>query len=98
MRDHDKNNLLSEEKHSWLGWGLLKVEPSEGGFEGLSGSDFLVKYVSDSMKKDIQILIEDAVTYIDWALYWPRFVQSVRSIKPATVNLDLRWKMRKIPK
>lgn len=36
-------------------------------------------------------LCEDAVTYIDWTLQWPRLVQIVRSIRQGTFIGDLAW-------
>ena len=48
--------------------------------------------LAPAVKCDLKGLIEDAVTYIDWALQWPQFVQAVRVLEPKAGPLDLREK------
>jgi hypothetical protein len=59
-------------EEEWLGWGLLN-KPS------LQIAS--LEEVREPLRKCIEELIEDICTYIDWTLYWPNFIQSVRAVK-----------------
>lgn len=45
--------------------------------------------LSPTIKNDLDKLIDDALVYIEWTLYWPNFVQAVRSIEPGKLRVDL---------
>jgi hypothetical protein len=85
--ESDKNeiiNILSDispiPDEKWLGWGLLK----NPGTNNASSIDDLKPEIA----KCINELAEDMCNYIEWTLYWPNFVQSVRAIKPGSIPLD----------
>jgi len=58
----------------WLGWGLKK----NGEVASIKSRNDLNPAISQLLDQ----LIEDAVTYIEWSLEWPKFIQSVRGIEP----------------
>lgn len=64
-------------------WGLLK----DNSVVKITSKDDL----NPAIYKLIQKLIEDAITYIEWCLEWPKFLQSVRAIEPGSLNLDVTW-------
>jgi len=43
------------------------------------------------MVKYLEGLIKDTVDYVRWTLYWPQFVQIVRSIRQGKFIGDLTW-------
>jgi len=45
--------------------------------------------LSTSILNNLNMLIEDAVTYVHWTLDWPKFVQIVRSVRQGTFMGDL---------
>ena len=69
-------------KKDWIGWGMVKK-----GSKSISGLDDL----SPEVEKGIRILVDDVITYIEWALEWPSFVRSVRAVRFGTLSLDASW-------
>jgi hypothetical protein len=43
------------------------------------------------MVKHLEGLIRDTIDYVRWTLYWPQFVQIVRSIRQGKFIGDLAW-------
>ncbi len=68
-------------------WGLIK----DDSVQKITSKDDL----NPAIYKLIQKLIEDAINYIEWCLEWPKFIQSVRAIKPGSLNLDVTWSPEK---
>jgi hypothetical protein len=73
----------------WIGWGLLRT-PEAGLRGGADAETITYDKLTEPMRRDLDTLIEDAVTYVDWALQWPQFVQAIRVLEPKAVVLDLR--------
>lgn len=63
---------LSQPRDDWKGWGLLDT---------ISPSIVSLEEVREPLRKCIEELTEDVCTYIDWTIYWPNFIQSVRADK-----------------
>lgn len=71
----------------WIGWGLY-IDPKvdkRGDYENLN----------PKVREGLETLIEDVINYIEWALEWPRFIQSVRAVKQNELRFDLNWKPKK---
>ena len=47
--------------------------------------------LSEPMHEAALVLANDLCNYIDWTLYWPSFVQSVRAMKNGSLALDVRY-------
>nr|VFK16451.1 MAG: hypothetical protein BECKLPF1236A_GA0070988_101473 [Candidatus Kentron sp. LPFa]VFK31888.1 MAG: hypothetical protein BECKLPF1236C_GA0070990_101513 [Candidatus Kentron sp. LPFa] len=73
--------------NDWLGWGLLD-RPLEK-FE--NGEIKNIAELRDPLRRRVLRLINDMCTYIDWALEWPKFVQSVRTIKVGELEFDVSY-------
>jgi hypothetical protein len=67
---------------SWIGWGLVRDETKPS-------KPVRKENLAPALADDLASLIDDTVTYIDWALQWPQFVQAVRAL-PMAPGLDLR--------
>nr|VFK38754.1 MAG: hypothetical protein BECKTC1821D_GA0114238_100560 [Candidatus Kentron sp. TC] len=67
----------------WIGWGLFKDPKSK-----LNDAENL----NPKAREALDILIDDAVNYIEWTPEWPRFIQSVRAVHQGDLRFDLRWK------
>lgn len=70
--------IRADKKKDWLGWGLWTDSKRSETYNDLA----------PALRQDVENLVEDAITYIDWALEWPHFVQAVR-VKESSA-LDLR--------
>nr|VFJ91038.1 MAG: hypothetical protein BECKLFY1418A_GA0070994_10146 [Candidatus Kentron sp. LFY] len=81
--EDDAAKQLEVKGKDWIGWGLFKDPKSD-----LLNPENLNPKVSE----DLNILIDDAINYIEWTLEWPRFIQSVRAVPQGELRLDLQWK------
>jgi hypothetical protein len=51
--------------------------------------------LSVPMARRLNALINDTITYVDWTLEWPNFIQIVRSIRKGTFIGDITWRVRR---
>jgi hypothetical protein len=51
-----------------------------------------INQLAPPLMMKLRDLCEDASTYIEWTLEWPKFVQIVRSVPQGTFSGDLSWK------
>lgn len=73
---------LTTPPDGWPGWGLLKMPMTK-----IPNLDFL----RDPIRKIVYQTLDDMCTYIDWALEWPIFVQSVRAVRTGSLELDVSY-------
>ncbi|HAC62097.1 MAG TPA: hypothetical protein DCF68_00820 [Cyanothece sp. UBA12306] len=73
-----------EDPDNWLGWGLKEDKH----ITSINSREDLNPAISQLLDQ----LIEDTVTYIEWSLEWPKFIQSIRAVEPGTLRVDLSWK------
>lgn len=80
--DNVMSGILPPPDDRWLGWGLLRTS---------SNTISTLDQLNPAVHKCIIELIEDMCNYVDWTLYWPNFVQSVRAVKSGSIPLDVRF-------
>ncbi|NTU54296.1 MAG: hypothetical protein HGA97_11505, partial [Chlorobiaceae bacterium] len=76
------SNIRPIPDEKWLGWGLLKKPATN-----VSSIDDLRPVIATCLTE----LAEDMCNYIEWTLYWPNFVQSVRAVKIGEIKLDVSF-------
>lgn len=67
----------------WVGWGIKK----DSATHSITSKNDL----NPGIAERIDNLIEDVIIYIEWALEWPKFIQSVRAVEPGKLRIDLSW-------
>ncbi|MCS5421732.1 MULTISPECIES: hypothetical protein [Psychrilyobacter] len=75
-----------EKNNEWIGWGLFN--PNKKNYDKIESIEDLNPKVQEGLER----LINDAIKYIHWALEWPRFAQSIRSVEPGELRMDIKWK------
>ncbi len=66
--------------------GLVRRDWVGGSNSGIHEEDLNV-----SIRDDLNILINAAISYIEWALTWPNIIQAIRAVDQGALPSDLLW-------
>ena len=82
-RESKDLDTIQKAGDKWVGWGIKK----DSTVHSITSKADLNLGIAERLDR----LIQDAIVYIQWALEWPKFVQSVRAVEPGSLRLDLSW-------